>query len=436
MDKPARVIIMGAAGRDFHNFNTVFRDRPDYEVVAFTAAQIPGIARRTYPASLAGKLYPKGIPIHDEADLENLVRDLRAGWVYFSYSDVSHMDVMHIASRALSAGASFGFLGPDATMLPSRLPVVAVCAVRTGAGKSPLSQWVARRLNERGHRVAVLRHPMPYGDLGKQAVQRFAGMADLDRYEATIEEREEYEPYIRMGIPVYAGVDYARILALAEDDADVVLWDGGNNDFPFLKPDLHLVVVDPLRVGHELAYHPGEVNFRMADAFVISKVGSASKKQLDQVRANIESVRPGVPVALADLALTLEPEGLIEGKKVVIVGDGPTLTHGGMGYGAGSLAARANKAAAIVDARPYAVGELQQTFEAFPHLKDEIPAMGYSPHQVSDLQRTLERVPADVVLDATPVDLSRLVRLSKPVVNVEYRFAERGDVLEHLLEGF
>jgi predicted GTPase len=427
---------MGAAGRDFHNFNTVFRDNPRCKVVAFTAAQIPGIQGRRYPPSLAGHLYPRGIPIYPEADLEELIRQLRVDWVYFSYSDIPHTEVMHLASRSLAAGASFGLLGPDQTMLTSKLSVIAVCAVRTGAGKSPLSQWLVSWLRKRGHRVAVLRHPMPYGDLARQAIQRFSSFGDLRDAEVTIEEREEYEPYVRMGVTVFAGVDYARVLALAEKEAQVVLWDGGNNDFPFIRPDLHIVVVDPLRAGHEVTYHPGETNLRMADVYVISKADSATPEQLAQVRQNIRAVKPKAPVATAHLALTLEPRGSIKGKRVVIVGDGPTLTHGGMGFGAGTLAARRYRAAEIIDPHPYAAGELRATFKAFPHLRQEIPAMGYSPRQIADLQTTLEATPADVVIDATPVDLSRLIKVTKPIVNVEYRFQEQGAVLARLLKRF
>ena len=326
---PTRALIMGAGGRDFHNFNMVFRDNPDYQVVGFTATQIPGISGRRYPASLAGKLYPDGIPIFPEEEMESLITGKNVDYVYFSYSDVSHLEVMHQASRALATGASFALLGPDQTMLTARTPVIAVCAVRTGAGKSPASQWIVRWLQERGHRVSVLRHPMPYGDLARQAVQRFASFTDLDDAGVTVEEREEYEPYIRMGVPIWAGVDYASILARAEEEAGVILWDGGNNDFPFLRPDLHLVIVDPHRPGHELAYHPGEVNFRMADAYLLTKVGSAPPQQIEQVRQNIQALRPAAPIVMADLDITVQRPELIKGQQVAIVGDGPTLTHGG-----------------------------------------------------------------------------------------------------------
>ncbi|MBI4311072.1 MAG: tetraacyldisaccharide 4'-kinase [Chloroflexi bacterium] len=433
---PVRVVIMGAAGRDFHNFNVVFRDNPAYEVVAFTAAQIPGIAGRPYPPALAGPLYPKGIPIHPEEDMPTLVRRHKVDYVYFSYSDVPHLEVMHKASQALAAGASFGLLGPKHTMLASRLPVISVCAVRTGSGKSPLSQWIAGWLRERGHRVAVLRHPMPYGDLERQAVQRFGSLADLDAANATIEEREEYEPYLRAGTPVFAGVDYARILALAEQEADIILWDGGNNDLPFLRPDLHLVVVDPHRAGHETTYHPGEANFRMADAYVISKVDSATRQQVQQVRRAIRSIKPRAPIALAALELVVDAPERLRGKRVAIVGDGPTLTHGDLSFGAGVLAAQRHGAADIVDPKPYAIGELRATFRQWPHLGLEVPAMGYSDAQKHDLEATLNAMPADAVLDATPVDLSRILKVNKPFVNVEYRLSERGNVLVRLLERF
>ena len=434
--KPARVVIMGAAGRDFHNFNMVFRGNRAYRVAAFTAAQIPGIANRRYPPSLAGPLYPKGIPILSEAKLEAVVRGERVDWVYFAYSDVQHTDVMHKASRALAAGASFGLLGPEATMLTSRLPVIAVCAVRTGAGKSQTSQRIVRWFRERGHRVAVLRHPMPYGDLERQAVQRFATMSDLDEAQATIEEREEYEPYLRMGVPVFAGVDYGRILALPEREADLVLWDGGNNDFPFIKPDLHIVVLDPHRAGHETAYHPGETNFRMAGLFVINKADSAPPGKLAELRATIRRLRPKTPVVLADSEVIVDKPELVRGKSVVIVGDGPTLTHGGMAFSAGTLAAQRCQARAIVDPRPFAVGSIRETFRHFPHLSTEAPAMGYSPQQVKDLQATLNKTPADTIIDATPVDLSRLIRCNKPIVSVEYALRERGPLLVQRLARF
>lgn len=434
--RPQRVIIMGAGGRDFHNFNMVFRDNSAYNVVGFTAAQIPGIAGRTYPSSLAGALYPDGIPIYAEDDLEVLISRERVDWVYFAYSDLPHVEVMHKASRVLAAGASFGLIGPDQTMLRPNVPVISVCAVRTGAGKSPLSQLIASWLRGKGHKVSVIRHPMPYGDLEGQAVQKFTSFSDLEKAEVTFEEREEYEPYVQTGVGVYAGVDYRRILELAEMDSDIVLWDGGNNDFPFIKPDLHLVVVDPHRAGHEILYHPGEVNFRMADAYVLTKIDSAPKDGVEQVLKNISSMKPDAPVVMADLEIIVDRPELIKGGRVVVVGDGPTLTHGGMGFGAGTLAARSYGALEIVDPRPYAIGEIKDTFAAHPHLEGEIPAMGYTDAQIRDLETTVNNVPADIIVDATPVALSRRITTPKPIVNVDYRFKERGEVLEQLLERF
>ena len=435
-ERVRRVIIMGAAGRDFHNFNVVFRDDPGERVVAFTAAQIPDIAGRRYPPSLAGPLYPRGIPIHPESDLPRLIHDERVDWVYFAYSDLSHEEVMHRASVALAAGASFGLLGPDATMLHASVPVVSVGAVRTGVGKSPLARHLTRWFIDRGHRVVAIRHPMPYGDLARQAVQRFDSHAALDDASATIEEREEYEPYIEMGTIVYAGVDYAAVLAAAQTEADLIIWDGGNNDFPFIKSDLHIVLLDPHRPGHELTYHPGEVNLRRADVLVVSKVDSADPSNVERVVATASAVRPGIPVVMGELYVTTEAPSLLMGKRVVIVEDGPTLTHGGMAIGAGTVAARRYEAAEIVDARPHAVGSIADVFREFPHLAGEIPAMGYSAQQIKDLEATLERVPADVVVDATPVDLGRLLHISKTIVDVSYSFRERGSHLEEILCAF
>jgi predicted GTPase len=371
-----------------------------------------------------------------ETHLPRLIRDERVDWVYLSYSDLPHIEVMHKASIALAAGASFGLLGPNATMLRAEVPVVAVCAVRTGAGKSPLSRYIVRWLRGRGHRVVAIRHPMPYGDLERQAVQRFAAYQDLDDARATIEEREEYEPYLSMGAVVYAGVDYGRILERAEREADVVVWDGGNNDFPFLRPDLHIVLLDPHRAGHEVSYHPGETNLRMANVLVVSKVDSAPPAGVDQVVATARSVRPEAAVVLSELEVSADRPDLVRGRRVVIVEDGPTLTHGEMAVGAGTIAARRYGAAAIVDARPYAVGSIAGTFQEFPHLRGEVPAMGYSPDQVRDLERTLRRVPADTVIDATPVDLARLLTLDTPLVDVSYEFKERGSELPAILDRF
>lgn len=417
-----RVLIMGAAGRDFHVFNTVFRDDPGTTVVAFTATQIPGIAGRRYPPELAGARYPEGIPIEPEADLERLVRELAVDRVVFAYSDVSHEHVMHAASRALAAGADFTLYGPRRTMLRSRRPVVAVGAVRTGSGKSQTTRYVARLLEAAGLRPVVIRHPMPYGDLVAQRVQRFAEAADLDRHRTTIEEREEYEPHLEAGRVVYAGVDYAAILAAAEAETEVVLWDGGNNDFPFVAPDLFVVVADPLRPGHELRYHPGETNLRLADVVVINKVDSAEAAAVRQVRASVGAVNPRAAIIEARSVIHLERP--IAGLRVAVVEDGPTLTHGEMTYGAGIVAARRFGAAEIVDPRPYAVGSIAETLAAYPRLERLVPAMGYGEAQIRDLERTLDAMPVDVVLSASPIDLGRLLRLRHPVVRVRYELEE------------
>ncbi len=430
---PSRVVIMGAAGRDFHNFNVVFREDHRYQVVAFTAAQIPDIAGRTYPPSLSGPLYPQGIPIFDESELAELVRREKVQWVYLAYSDLPHLEVMHKASIALAAGASFGLLGPQQTWLASSKPVVSIGAVRTGVGKSSLSRRVAQFFLQRGRRVVAVRHPMPYGDLERQTVQRFASYDDLAAQQVTIEEREEYEPWIKLGMVVYAGVDYQQILRQAETEADLILWDGGNNDFPFFRPDLHLVLVDPHRPGHELAYHPGETNLRLADALIINKVDSAKPEHLAQVQANIAAANPKAPVILADSVVTVAHPELVRGKRVVVVGDGPTLTHGGMAFGAGTIAAQRLGAASIVAGSQYAVGSIKAAYKAYPHLKTEVPALGYSPQQVADLAATLNAAEADAVVYATPVNLARLVRVNKPMAAVEYELRERGPGLEALL---
>jgi predicted GTPase len=419
-----RVVIMGAAGRDFHDFNVVYRDDPSTEVVAFTAAtQIPGIAGRTYPPELAGKLYPAGIPIFAEAELEQVIADRKADLVVFAYSDVAHEHVMHTASRVLACGADFELLGPARTMLPSTKPVLATGATRTGAGKSQTTRYLAALLEQQGLRVVVVRHPMPYGDLVAQRVQRYATYADLDRYETTIEEREEYEPHLDAGRVLYAGVDYEAILRQAEAEADVVIWEGGNNDFPFFAPDLFVVIADPLRAGHELHYHPGETNIRMADAIIVNKIDSATPEQIDQVRSSIAALNPRASVVLARSALTLRG-GPIAGTKVAVVEDGPTLTHGGMTFGAGVVAARRNGAAELVDPRPYAMGELAETLRKYPDLEHLIPAMGYGAVQMHELEATLNAMPADLVLSATPIDLTRILTLRKPVVRVQYELEE------------
>jgi predicted GTPase len=415
---------MGAAGRDFHNFNVYFRERPEYEVVAFTATQIPGIEGRTYPAVLSGKLYPSGIPILSEADLPKIIKEENVELVVLAYSDISHEDVMHKASLVLASGADFRLMGPKTTMVKSRLPVVAVCAVRTGAGKSPVSRTVSRSLKKLMGRVVVIRHPMPYGDLSKQICERFATYDDLKQYECTIEEREEYEPHIDIGNVVYAGVDYEKILRKAEKEADVILWDGGNNDLSFYKPNLQIVVVDPLRAGHELLYYPGETNLRMADVVVINKVDSATPEELGTVRQNIKTVRPEAKIVEAESEIIVENRGLIRGKRVVAVEDGPTVTHGGMKEGAGAIAARRFGAKELVDPKPYAVGSIKATYEKYPHLGKVLPAMGYGEKQVQDLKTTILKIDFDTLLIGTPIDLRRVMEISKPAVRVRYQIRE------------
>ena len=418
-----RVLIMGAAGRDFHNFNTFFRDNPNYEVVAFTATQIPEIAGRKYPKELAGRLYPNGIPIHEEKDLVKLIKDLDVDQVVFAYSDVSNQYVMDKASIANACGATFRLMGANETMIKSSKPVIAVCAVRTGSGKSQTSRKIVQLLKAKGKRVVAIRHPMPYGNLVEQAVQRFATYADLDKHKCTIEEREEYEPYIDEGMVVYAGVDYEAILREAEKEADIILWDGGNNDFSFYKPDLYITVADPLRPGHELLYYPGETNVRMSDVIVINKEDSAKREDIDLVVKNIKLVNPNAKIIHANS--TLAVEGDIKGKKVLVVEDGPTTTHGGMGYGAGFVAAKA-AGSIIVDPKPSAVGSLKETFAKFTHLQNILPAMGYFGQQLKDLEASINNSSADIVLAGTPIDLRRVVKVNKPIVRVRYELAEIG----------
>jgi len=416
---------MGAAGRDFHDFNVVYRGDPNTEVVAFTATQIPGIDDRRYPPELAGELYPEGIPIVPEAELEELVREQDIDLVIFSYSDVPHETVMHAASRAMSAGADFAFIGPQGMMLESTKPVIAVCAVRTGCGKSQTTRAVAAVLAEQGLTPVVVRHPMPYGDLAAQRVQRFGDYEDLGRHHTTIEEREEYEPHIEAGRVVFAGVDYEAILREAEKEADVILWDGGNNDLPFFLPDLFIVVADPLRPGHEQRFHPGETNLRMADVVVINKIDSATEEDLATVTASIEALNPEAEIITARSDLFLDGPS-IGGKRVVVVEDGPTLTHGGMTYGAGVVAARRYDAEELVDPEPVAVGSIREILQRYPDLEPLVPAMGYGEAQMAELKATLEAVDADLVLAATPIDLRGLLDLDVPVTRVRYELAQVG----------
>lgn len=430
-----RTIIMGAAGRDFHNFNVFFRGNPDYQVVAFTATQIPNIEGRKYPAELAGSLYPQGIPIHPESDLEKLVKDLAVDQVVFAYSDVPHDYVMHKASAVMAAGADFRLMGLKSTQLKSKKPVVSVCAVRTGSGKSQTTRRVAKVLRGLGDRVAAIRHPMPYGDLVKQAVQRFADYADLDRYECTIEEREEYEPHLDNGVIVYAGVDYEKILRQAEQEVDIVLWDGGNNDFPFYVSDFAIVVADPHRPGHEVAYHPGETNVRAADVFVINKVDTAPPENVIAVRENLYALNPQAVIVEAASPLFVKAPEEIRGKRVLVIEDGPTLTHGEMAYGAGWVAARRFGAAEIVDPRPYAVGSIAETYQKYPRTGAILPAMGYGGEMIRDLEKTINNAAVDLVLSATPIDLTRILKIDKPLQRVRYELQEIGQpTLEDLLK--
>lgn len=426
--RPLRTVIAGAAGRDFHDFNTVYRQDDNARVVAFTATQIPNIDGRRYPAALSGPLYPEGIPIHPESDLEKLIQEHEVDEVVFSYSDVSHEYVMHLASRVLAAGAGFRLLSPRRTMLPSSRPIVSVCAVRTGSGKSQTSRRVLEILQrELGYqRVVAVRHPMPYGDLAAQAVQRFASHADMDRAHCTIEEREEYEPYVERGAVIFAGVDYEAILRQAEQEADVIIWDGGNNDLPFFRSDFHIVVVDPHRPGHEVRYHPGEANLRMADVVVINKIDTADATGVNTVLSNVRDVNPGAVIVRGASPLTVEDPEAIRGKRVLVVEDGPTLTHGEMAYGAGVVAAQQYGAAEIVDPHPYAVRTIADTYRKYPTTGAVLPAMGYGREQMADLEETLNRTPVDMVLIATPIDLGRLIDIDKPNQRVRYDLQEIG----------
>ena len=432
-----RVIIMGAAGRDFHNFNTYFRENENYEVVAFTAAQIPHIEERSYPPALAGRFYPKGIPIYSEEKLTDLIKKFDAHEIVFSYSDVSYPYVMNKSAVVNAAGADFALLGPKKTMIKSNKPVIAVCAVRTGCGKSQTTRKICEIFKKKGKKVVAIRHPMPYGDLEKQTVQRFVSYEDMDKHECTIEEREEYEPYIQRGMVIYAGVDYGKILAQAEKEADVILWDGGNNDFSFYKPDLYLTVVDPHRPGDELNYYPGEFNLRAADVIIINKEDSANPVNVRKVEENARKANPKAVIIHADSPVSPSNPSLIKGKRVLVVEDGPTLTHGGMKYGAGIIAAKNFGAKEIVDPRPYLVGEIAETFKKYPGIGTLLPAMGYGVQQMKDLEETINACECDSVVIGTPIDLGRLLKLNKPSTRVEYNLAEKGKPnLETILEQF
>jgi predicted GTPase len=434
---PIRTVIMGAAGRDFHNFNQVYRDDPGTRLLAFTATQIPEIAGRRYPPSLAGPLYPEGIPIVDEAELENLCRREGTQQVVFAYSDVDHAYVMHRASSVLAAGADFLLLGPERTWIAAKIPVIAVSAVRTGCGKSQTTRWLSRLLKEKGLQAAIIRHPMPYGDLVQQAVQRFATRADLDAARCTIEEREEYEPHLAIGNIVYAGIDYAQVVAQAEAEADLILWDGGNNDFPFIRPDLHLVLVDPLRPGSETSHHPGEAVLRMADIIVVAKVNSASDADVQQVTESALRLNPTATIVRGASQVHLDDPMAVQGKKVLVVEDGPTITHGGMPYGAGYVAATQAQAAEIIDPRTVAVEKMAAVYHQYPHIGSVLPAVGYHPWQLQALQQTINAAAVDTVIAATPCDLGALIAINKPLVQVHYEFAEASTPgLGHWVEKF
>ena len=432
-----KVVIMGAAGRDFHNFNVHFRNDNSYEVIAFTATQIPGIQERSYPPELAGSNYPKGIPIYPEEELPSLIKAHDVDQVVFAYSDVPHEYVMHKASMVLANGADFRLMGPKTTMLKSKVPLVSVCAVRTGSGKSQTSRQIAKILKSKGLRVVSIRHPMPYGDLRKQIWQRFASYEDLDKHECTIEEREEYEPHIDNGITVYAGVDYEKILREAEKEADVIVWDGGNNDLSFYKPDLHIVIADPHRAGNELSYYPGEVNLRMADVVIINKVDTADAKNVEKVKKNINMVNPKAKVLEANSPVTVDKPELIKEKRVLVIEDGPTLTHGNMPYGAGAVIAKKLGAREMVDPRPYAVGSIKETYQKYAHLGAILPALGYGEKQIAELKETIDHTPCDTVLIGTPIDLRRVMTINKPTVRAKYELEVLGPVtLEGILEEF
>ncbi len=427
------VAILGAAGRDYHNFLTKYKNNPYYEVKFFTAAQIPGIEKRSFPKKLAGKLYKQDIPVFSEEKLPELIKKYDINDVVLAYSDLNHIEVMHKASIALANGANFVLLGPKDTMIKSKKPVISVCAVRTGAGKSQTSRKIAQVLKEAGKKVVAIRHPMPYGNLIEQEVQRFEKYKDFEKHKCTIEEREEYEPWIEKGFVIYAGVDYRKIIEKAEKEADVILWDGGNNDLPFYKPDLHIVVADPHRAGHELLYHPGEANLRMAQVVIINKIDTAKKEDIKLLESNINSVNNKAIIIRAESKIVVSNPSMLRGKKVLVVEDGPTLTHGGMKIGAGYIAAK-RAHAKIVSPLKYAVGSIKEVYKKYPHVKDVLPAMGYWKHQIEELQNTINKTPADVVIDGTPVKLAKLIKINKPIVNVEYFLQEKGLSLKDVLK--
>lgn len=424
MSAPRRVLILGAAGRDFHNFNTVYRDNPDYQVVAFTATQIPDIAGRKYPAELAGKLYPQGIPIYDEADLVQVIQREKPDVAVFAYSDVTHEHVMHLASLCIAHGVDFQLLGADKTMIKAAVPVIAITAVRTGAGKSQTTRYISHILKSLGKKVVAIRHPMPYGDLAQQACQRFATYADLDHHKCTIEEREEYEPHIDNGFIIYAGVDYEKIVRSAEKEAEVILWDGGNNDLPFYQCALHICIADPHRPGHEALYHPGEANFRRADVIVINKCDTAKEENIVAIEEAAKKLNPKAVVIRANSPVTCQNPELVKGKRALVIEDGPTLTHGSMSYGAGVVAAKNVGAAEIVDPTPYAVASIAATYQKYPNAKGILPAMGYGAAQIKDLEATIDATPCDVVLSATPIDITRVLKVNKPMTRATYELAE------------
>ena len=432
-----RVIILGASGRDFHNFLQYYKNNQNYEVVAFTQTQIPGISKRKFPKELAGKFYKNDIPFYPEDNLPELIKKLKVDEVVFSYSDVSHEHVMHLASIVIANGANFILLGPKSTMIKSNKPVISVCAVRTGAGKSQTARKIGLILKNLRYKVVAIRHPMPYGNLIKQKIQRFANYYDLKKHNVTIEEREEYEPWINNNIVVYAGVDYKEILERAEKEADVIVWDGGNNDLPFYYPSLHIVVLDPHRAGHELLYHPGESNFRMADVFVINKINTALKKNISIVLKNIKKINPKAKIIFAKSKIIVDNPRLIKDKRVLVIEDGPTLTHGGMTYGAGTVAAKKYKAKSIINAEKYAVKSIKKTYTEYRHLKKILPAMGYGKKQIQDLQETINKAKCDIIIDGSPVNLQRLIKINKPIVNVTYELSEIGKLnLVKILKDF